>query len=72
MMSATRVAHRTSPSTSLADSSSMHMTMKVTYFVYVNPVMWGNCEPSFFLDYPVLISSSKSSVTLCFFLMRVI
>jgi hypothetical protein len=44
MMLATRVAYRTSPSPSLAGISIMHMTIKVTYFVYVNPTMRGNCD----------------------------
>jgi hypothetical protein len=43
-MSVTRVAHRTSPSASLADSSSMHTIMHVTYVIYVNPTMRRNFE----------------------------
>jgi hypothetical protein len=52
MTSATRVAHLTSPSTLLADSASMHMTMKVTYVIYGNPMLRGNCELSFSLARP--------------------
>jgi hypothetical protein len=51
-MSATRVAHRTSPSTSLVDSSSMHMTIQVTYLVDVNSTLRGNFELSFSLARP--------------------